>query len=308
MITRVGSGFDAISDLVPGPGDHFVAVGQAVADGRDRFALARFDRRGKPDAMFGNGGTVVVPTSAPYAYGAAGARLPDGRVVAVGASGSNSAVESLRFSGTPVGYSGGAERAVDPPGRRLLLLRQRRRRAVRRARAVGGRRHRAGRQPGDGARAHERERLARPLLGRRRRRAGARARRDGRHRRPARPRGPRGRRRPRECGRRLPVRARALRRRRRARPRLRRRRRAHELPGRDRGARDGASPARPTASSWWPASRARRDTACSATAAPRGSRSPATRSRPRAPRARPAGARRRDRRAAGRRSSRCRRS
>ncbi len=108
MITRVGSGFDAISDLVPGPGDHFVAVGQAMADSRDRFALARFDRNGQPDPAFGNGGTVVVPTSAPYAYGAAGARLPDGRVVAVGASGSNSAVESLRFSGTPVGFSGEA--------------------------------------------------------------------------------------------------------------------------------------------------------------------------------------------------------
>jgi uncharacterized delta-60 repeat protein len=106
LITRVGSGFDAISDLVAAPGDRVVAVGQAVEDGRDRFALARYDRRGVPDHSFGNGGTLVVPTSAPYAYGAAGARLPDGRVVAVGASGSSSAVESLRFSGTPVGHNG----------------------------------------------------------------------------------------------------------------------------------------------------------------------------------------------------------
>jgi uncharacterized delta-60 repeat protein len=35
-------------------------------------------------------------------------QLPDGRVVAVGASGSSSSTESLRFSGTPVSYSGGA--------------------------------------------------------------------------------------------------------------------------------------------------------------------------------------------------------
>ena len=97
-------------------------------------------------------GTLVVPTSAPYAYGAAGAQLPDGRVVAVGASGSNSATESLRFSGTPVELQRRRARAVDPPGRRLLLLRQRGRRPARRARAVGGRRHRAARQPGDGAR------------------------------------------------------------------------------------------------------------------------------------------------------------
>ena len=108
VITRVGAGFDAISDLLPGPGDHVVAVGQARADGRDRFALARYDRRGVPDAGFGVGGTVVAPTSAPYAYGAAGALLPDGRVVAVGAAGSDSAVESLRLSGTVVGADGAA--------------------------------------------------------------------------------------------------------------------------------------------------------------------------------------------------------
>ena len=108
VITRVGTGFDAISDLVPGPGDGFTAVGQANADGRDRFALARYDRRGMPDPGFGEQGIVLPPHSAAYAYGAAGARLPDGRVVAVGASGSNSAVESLRFSGLPVSFSGGA--------------------------------------------------------------------------------------------------------------------------------------------------------------------------------------------------------
>jgi uncharacterized delta-60 repeat protein len=108
VITPVGEGFDAISDLVPGLGDHFTAVGQANAGGRDSFALARYDRHGKPDPSFGDMGSVVVPTSAPYAYGAAGAQLPDGRVVAVGASGSNAATESLRFSGTPIGYSGGA--------------------------------------------------------------------------------------------------------------------------------------------------------------------------------------------------------
>ena len=48
---RVGAGFDAISDLVAGWGGRVVAIGQAQDDGRDRFALARFDRarRARPD-------------------------------------------------------------------------------------------------------------------------------------------------------------------------------------------------------------------------------------------------------------------
>ena len=49
-----------------------------------------------------------MPTSAPYAYAAGGTLLPDGRIVAVGASGQSSAVENLRFSGVPVGSGGGA--------------------------------------------------------------------------------------------------------------------------------------------------------------------------------------------------------
>ena len=109
VITRVGSGFDAISDLVPAP-RRPRRRRRAGGGRRPRPLRARPLRppRQRPTTRFGDGGALVVPTSAPYAYGAAGARLPDGRVVAVGASGSSSAVESLRFSGTPVGYSGGA--------------------------------------------------------------------------------------------------------------------------------------------------------------------------------------------------------
>ncbi len=107
-LLRVGDGFDAISDLLLETGDRVVAVGQAELGGRDRFALARLDRRGVPDPSFGADGRVVVPTSAPYAYAAGGARLPDGRVVAVGASGQSSAVEQLRFSGVAVGAGGTA--------------------------------------------------------------------------------------------------------------------------------------------------------------------------------------------------------
>ncbi len=105
-LMRVGEGFDAISDLLAGWGGRVVALGQAQVDGRDRFALARVNDRGAPDLSFDSGGSVVVPTSAPYAYAAGGAMLPDGRIVAVGGSGQSSAVENLRFSGAVVGYSG----------------------------------------------------------------------------------------------------------------------------------------------------------------------------------------------------------
>ncbi len=105
-LLRVGVGFDAISDLLAGWGDRVVALGQAQADGRDHFALARFTERGTPDLSFDSGGSVIVPTSAPYAYAAGGAMLPDGRIVAVGGSGQSSAVENLRLSGAVVGYSG----------------------------------------------------------------------------------------------------------------------------------------------------------------------------------------------------------
>jgi uncharacterized delta-60 repeat protein len=110
VVMPVGEGFDAISDLVSA-GDRLVAVGQAEAGGHTRFALARFNRRGAPDPAFGHGGAVVLGASAPYAYAAGGVRLPDGRFVAVGASGQNSAVESLRLSGAPVGSGG----AANPP-------------------------------------------------------------------------------------------------------------------------------------------------------------------------------------------------
>jgi uncharacterized delta-60 repeat protein len=105
-LLRVGVGFDAISDLLTGRGGRVVALGQAQAGGRDHFALARFDEHGAPDLTFDSGGSVIVPTSAPYAYAAGGAMLPDGRIVAVGGSGQSSAVDNLRFSGAVVGYSG----------------------------------------------------------------------------------------------------------------------------------------------------------------------------------------------------------
>ena len=230
VITRVGEGFDAISDLVPGFGDHFTAVGQANAAGRDRFALARYDRRGKPDPSFGDMGSVVVPTSAPYAYGAAGAQLPDGRVVAVGASGNNSATESLRFSGTAVGFSGGATAPwIRPVGASYSYANAVVALADGRVLSAGVATERLGNPAMALMRTSPTGVLDRTWDGdglatgaRRRRHRGQRPR--------ARRRGARGGGRRRHHRRRPRVRGRALRRRRRARPQLRRRHRAHELP------------------------------------------------------------------------------
>ena len=105
---RVGDGFDAISDLVADRGGRIVAVGQARSAGRDRIALARFDPRGAPDATFDGDGVQIVASAAPYAYAAGGTLLPDGRIVAVGASGRSAAVEDFRLSGVAVGDDGSA--------------------------------------------------------------------------------------------------------------------------------------------------------------------------------------------------------
>ena len=145
VITRVGDGLRR--DLRPRAGlRRPLHRGRAGPGRRARPLRARAlrPRAASPTRASTPSGRVVVPTSAPYAYAAGGALLPDGRVVAVGASGQYSAVENLRFSGAAVGFSGDATRAVAAPGRRVLLVRQRRRRAARRARAVGGRRRPSG--------------------------------------------------------------------------------------------------------------------------------------------------------------------
>ena len=94
---------------MPGFGDHFTAVGQAN-DGQARPLRARPlrpPRQARPE-LRRHGDASSCPPRRPTPTARRGAQLPDGRVVAVGASGNNSATESLRFSGTAVGFSGGA--------------------------------------------------------------------------------------------------------------------------------------------------------------------------------------------------------
>lgn len=108
VIERLGSGFDAISDLVIQPGGDLIAVGQAEQAGASRFALARFGATGGLDPGFGSGGSVLVGSGS-YAFAAAAAVLPDGRIVAVGASGASSDVSDYRFTTVRSSAQGGVE-------------------------------------------------------------------------------------------------------------------------------------------------------------------------------------------------------
>jgi uncharacterized delta-60 repeat protein len=111
VVTPIGTGFDAISDLVVQPGGGLIAVGQAEQSGDGaRFAVARYGPSGALDPDFGSGGEVLAG-SGPHAFGVAGAALPDGGIVAVGASGASSAVESLRFTTVRTSTQGAAEPA-----------------------------------------------------------------------------------------------------------------------------------------------------------------------------------------------------
>ena len=99
---------------------------------------------------------MIVPTSAPYAYAAGGAMLPDGRIVAVGGSGQSSAVENLRLSGAVVGYSGDTVAPwLRPVGATYSYANAAVARPTAR-RPLGGRGDRAQRPPGHGARADQR--------------------------------------------------------------------------------------------------------------------------------------------------------
>ena len=118
VVTPIGAGFDAISDLVVQPGGGLIAVGQAEQAGAARFALARYGPSGALDPSFGSGGRLlagsggrVLAGSGPYAFGAAGAVLPDGGIVAVGAAGASSEVEDYRFTSVRTGAQGAAEPA-----------------------------------------------------------------------------------------------------------------------------------------------------------------------------------------------------
>ena len=112
--------------------------------------------RGAPDPSFDSGGSLIVPTSAPYAYAAGGTLLPDGRDRRGRRLG-----PVLGRREPPLQRRAGRlqRRRRAPPWLRpigaLVLVRQRRRRAPRRARALGRRGDRAQRPPGHGARAHE---------------------------------------------------------------------------------------------------------------------------------------------------------
>jgi uncharacterized delta-60 repeat protein len=63
-----------------------VAAGYRSTSSGSKFALARYDKHGRLDRSFGNGGTVTTAID-PNAYAYALILQPDGKLVAAGSSG-----------------------------------------------------------------------------------------------------------------------------------------------------------------------------------------------------------------------------
>ena len=85
VTTRVGSGSGAAAAVLQ-PDGKIVAVGSASVGGAHRFALARYRPDGTLDPSFGGDGKVTTRIGGGFAR--AVALKPDGRIVAVGVSGS----------------------------------------------------------------------------------------------------------------------------------------------------------------------------------------------------------------------------
>ncbi len=83
VTTPIGTRSQAY-DVLVGANGSIVAGGLARVDGRDVFALARYDRRGALDAAFGDGGRTTLPVGVGFGAIAALAPGPDGSVYAAG--------------------------------------------------------------------------------------------------------------------------------------------------------------------------------------------------------------------------------
>jgi uncharacterized delta-60 repeat protein len=88
VFTDFGQSFDQALDMTIAPRGKIIAAGESDAAGSDDFALARYNRDGSLDQSFGSGGKVLTDfASGSYDQASALARMPDGKLVAVGIGG-----------------------------------------------------------------------------------------------------------------------------------------------------------------------------------------------------------------------------
>ena len=101
--TDLGAGSSDMVFAVAGqPDGKILAAGTSGADGRFKFALARYDQRGRLDPSFGTGGIVLTDFGTDgYDQALAVAVQPDGRIVAAGRSdgGPSTDVALARYDG-----------------------------------------------------------------------------------------------------------------------------------------------------------------------------------------------------------------
>ncbi|MBN2148938.1 MAG: hypothetical protein JW726_16235 [Anaerolineales bacterium] len=84
VITDFSGGSDKISDVTVQPNGMILAVGYAVTDQVENFALARYTPDGELDASFDGDGMVTTAFPGTGAYGEAVALQPDGKIVVAG--------------------------------------------------------------------------------------------------------------------------------------------------------------------------------------------------------------------------------
>lgn len=115
-LTPIGIGFSAVADLATQADGAIVAAGQAVdADGRRRFALARYRADGTLDPTFGSWGTLMAG-GATYGFALGAWAAPDGGILTAGIAGPDDNPANHAFGLQKLTGAGAADSSFGPDG------------------------------------------------------------------------------------------------------------------------------------------------------------------------------------------------